>query len=291
MDTVVTIEIVGARPEAAPEAAIERALRWFGVVEHACSRFEPDSELRGLTATVGRATRVSPVVFEAIRFALALADRTAGAFDPTVGRLLEARGFDRSYRTGRRTGPSAPDEPASYRDVQLDEARHAITLRKPLVLDVGAVAKGLAIDLAARELIDFADFCVEAGGDLYARGRNGQGEPWRIGIQDPRDRSAIIRTLTLTNQAVCTSGDYERRTADGLEHHLVDPRTRASAHELASVTVVAPTAMAADGLATAAFVLGPRRGRRLLEREGVAGVLVAPDGQTWTTSNLKELRK
>jgi FAD:protein FMN transferase len=77
---------------------------------------------------------------------------------------------------------------------------------------------------------------------------------------------------------VCTSGGYERTTADGAGHHLLDPRTGQSADGLASLAVVAPTAMAADGLATAAFILGLDEGRRLLEQSDVAGVFITPDG-------------
>ena len=165
-------------------------------------------------------------------------------------------------------------------------ARGTITLRRPIVLDLGAVAKGLAIDLAAHELASFESACVDAGGDLFAWGRNRKGQPWRVGVQHPREPDAIVYLLDVGDQAVCTSGDYERRTDNGDEHHLIDPRGGAAVDALASVTVIAPTALAADGLATAAFILGPERGLRLLEAEGVAGVLVTPAGLVHTTRGL-----
>ena len=307
MDTVISVEVVGERPDGAARPAIQRALRWFEAVERACSRFDPESELRQLSGRVGEPVVVSPIVFEAVRFALALAQRTHGAFDPTIGQVLEAHGFDRNYRTGERIGTPRGDADAgsavtgrasrlagdrptrrdvTYHDVRLDPARHTITLRRPLVLDLGAVAKGLAIDLAARELAAFPSFCVDAGGDLFARGQNAHGQPWRIGIQAPDTGATLGYALDVSDVAVCTSGDYERVTADGLQHHLLDPRTGQSARALASVTVVAPTALAADGLATAAFVVGPAAGLRLLEREGVGGVLIAPDGSVRTTRDL-----
>jgi thiamine biosynthesis lipoprotein len=286
MDTVVTIQVSTTQPDEHVRAAMQRALNWFDLVERTCSRFDPNSELRDLTEHIGEPRTASAVVFEAVRFALALADVTHGVFDPTIGHVLENRGFNRHYLTGDATPSGIPsDARSSFRDIQLDARRRTITLLKPLVLDLGAVAKGLAIDLAARELGAFGSFCVEAGGDLFAKGANGHRQPWRVGVQDPRERTAIAYTLELTNQAVCTSGDYERRTSDaqGTEHHLVDPRTRRSPRELASVTVVAPTALAADGLATAAFILGPRRGLRLLESQGVGGVLISANGQIQTT--------
>jgi len=292
MDTIVSVEVITPQPEMTVRPAIQRALRWFGVVEQVCSRFDPDSETRRLLDHVGTPVVVGTVLFEAVRFALALAKTTAGVFDPTVGGLLEEKGFDRNYRTGERVssqvlGQIQPRGRASYRDVLVNPARRTVLLRRPLVLDLGAVAKGLAIDLAARELAAFDNICIDAGGDLFARGHNTRGEPWKIGVQAPRDAEALAFVLTISGQAVCTSGDYERRTAAGDEHHLIDPRTGRSGQALTSTTVVAPTAMAADGLATAAFLLGPKRGLRLLEREGVSGVLIVPSADLLLTHDLQ----
>jgi thiamine biosynthesis lipoprotein len=296
MDTLIVIEAV---PEAAGDAvrpALLRALRWFTAVERACSRFDPGSEVRRLLPRTGVPVPVSPVLYEALRFAAALAARTRGAFDPTVGDLLERQGFDRHYVTGaRRRTPVPPAGGAagrvSYRDLRFDPRRRTVTLRRPLVLDLGAVAKGLAVDLAARELAPYRSVCIDAGGDLFARGRNPAGRPWRVGVQDPRRPDALIGWLDVRDGAVCTSGDYERRTPDGAQHHLVDPRTGRSAGGLASATVVAPTATAADGLATAAFVLGPERGLRLLRAEGVEGLLVTPSGELLATAGLRPPRR
>ncbi len=147
----------------------------------------------------------------------------------------------------------------------------------PLILDLGAVAKGFAIDLAARELDVFADFAVEAGGDMYVKGRNAMGAPWQIGIRHPRDDGELIARVHLSNAAICTSGDYERRTPSADSgHHLVNPASGHSPAAIASVTVIAPTAMAADALSTAAFVLGPQEGLQFLIEQGVEGLIISP---------------
>jgi len=285
MGTIVTIQVAGDH-----EYAIERAFGWFRHIEASCNRFDAGSELRQLTSRVGVATHTSDVLYEAVQFAVAVAEDTNGAFDPTVGHRMEARGFDRDYRTGAATHTAIdPDEPVSYRDVHLDPVSRTITLRRPLVLDLGAVVKGLAIDMASRELRPFDDFAIDAGGDLYVGGRNPEGLPWAVGIRHPRQDDQLIDKVRISNAAVCTSGDYERRNAGG--HHILDPRTNAPAPAVASATVIAPTAMLADALATAAFVLGPDDGIHLLERHGVEGLIVSPALERFATDGFPSERR
>jgi thiamine biosynthesis lipoprotein len=279
MDTGVTVQVVTARPRESIEPAVERALAWFDTVERICTRFDRSSEVMRLLEQVGTPVRVSTLLFEVAAFALDLAEQTGGAFDPTIGATMEQLGFNTNYRTGESIHSPVDTAGASFRDVRLDRRARTIRLRRPLILDLNAVAKGLAIDLAIRELATFPDVCVEAGGDVFVRGRNSAGERWHVGIQHPRAEGVLARTLELTDTAVCTSGDYARRAPGRSdEGHILDARTRRPVSDLASATVVAPTAMAADGLSTAAMVLGRERGLRFLGRQGVGGLLIAPDG-------------
>jgi thiamine biosynthesis lipoprotein len=284
MDTFVTIEISGHAGDAEADAAIERAFGWFRDVEACCSRFNPGSELAALTHRVGEDVPVSTMLFEALQFALALAHETGGAFDPTVGRRMQALGFNREYRTGALVEtPATADEATSYRDVHVDPSRRIVKLDRPVVLDLGAVAKGLAIDLAARELAPFQHYAIDAGGDLYLAGRNPAGEPWTVGIRDPRVEGRLVDVVDICDRAVCTSGDYERRQPDSHRHHIVDPRTDMVSDVAVSVTVIGSPAMLADGLATAAFVLGPQKGLGLLERHGVRGLIISPALERYET--------
>lgn len=281
MGTVVTIQVVGHGDDAAQrearEESVERATGWFQTIESCCSRFDRASELRQLTDRVGTPVPASAMLYEAVRFALAVAEASDGAFDPTVGQRMEARGFDRHHQTGEvASSPVASSDDVSWRDVVLDADTRTVTLLKPMVLDLGAVAKGLALDVAAHELEPLENFAMDAGGDLYLGGHNASGEPWSVGIRHPR-AEGLLETLHVSNRAVCTSGDYERKsTTDERVHHIMDARTGESAAALASVTVVAPSAMVADALATAAFALGPAEGLSFLERHGVRGLLVTP---------------
>jgi thiamine biosynthesis lipoprotein len=292
MGTVATIHVVPSGPDA--DAAIGRAFGWFQEIEERCTRFDPSSELLRLCSRVGEAVEVSAILFEAVKFAVMLAEESGGAFDPTVGHVMEARGFNREHRTGTTVHSGiASSNNVTYNDVQLDPERRTITLLRPLTLDLGAVAKGLAVDMAARELAPFRDFAIDAGGDLYLGGSNPEGEPWRVGIRHPRREDEVIATLRVSNQAVCTSGDYERRIpgrAGGgpyiSAHHILDPRSGTSANNVASATVVASGAMLADALATAAFVLGPEGGIQLLQRLGVDGLIVTPELERYETGGL-----
>jgi thiamine biosynthesis lipoprotein len=292
MGTVVSFQVVGHGAtdveRAARDDAIARSVAWFEEVEATCSRFDQQSELQLLSTQIGVAVRASPMLFEAVRFALAVAAESGGAFDPTVGLSMERRGFDREHRTGDtiHTSLEQPHD-VSYRDVIVDDDEKTIMLCRPLLLDLGAVAKGLAIDVAARELQPFENFAIDAGGDLYFGGRNATEQPWSVGIRHPRG-DGLLDTLHVSDVAVCTSGDYERRTDAG--HHIVDPRTGAPANDIASVTVIAPSAMVADTLATAAFVLGPVDGMSLLERHGVQGLIVTPELERFSTSDMPGAR-
>lgn len=289
MGTCVTIQVVRPADSEMARRAINRAFGWFREIERRCTRFSEGSELRQLCARAGDTVPVSAILFETIRFAVTVAEVTEGAFDPAVGHRMVACGFNREYRTGElaRSGPGIDDD-VSYRDILLDSDRRTICLRRSLTLDLGAVAKGLAVDAAARELKPFRDFAIDAGGDLYLGGFNPQGKPWSVGIRHPRRGGELIDTLQVSNQAVCTSGDYERRApaTDASGHHILDPRTGRSPQSVASATVVASGAMLADALATAAFVSGPQDGLLLLDRMGVEGLIITPDLALYETRGL-----
>lgn len=270
MGTVVTIQVV----QSGSGEAIARAFGWFHEIERRCTRFNEQSELMQLHP--GVATPASAILYEAVRFALMVAEETAGAFDPTVGHRMTARGFDKEHRTGQIVPSADAGDDVSYRDVLLNEDQKTITLLRPLTLDLGAVAKGLAVDMAARELERFQDFAIDAGGDLYLGGLNEQGEPWSVGIRHPRIDGELITSLRVSNQAVCTSAEYERGS------HIIG-----ATKNVASATVVASGAMLADALATAAFVLGPEKGLELLNRLGVDGMIVTPDLQRYETQGLR----
>lgn len=136
-------------------------------------------------------------------------------------------------------------------------------------LDLGGIAKGYAVDEAARifRKHGFLNFYIDAGGDIYVGGLNCRGEKWRIGIKDPRDRTRIIETVSVSDQAVTTSGNYEQFLIINGERysHIIDPSTGYPQKDVVSATVIAPTAEQADVYSTALTVLGGQRGTQLID--------------------------
>jgi thiamine biosynthesis lipoprotein len=287
MDTLVSIKVVTVKTEAVVEEKISEAYEVFRKVEAHCSRFDPNSELRQLSSYIGTPVKVTELLYQAVQFALEMAALTEGAFDPTIGATLEVSGFNKNYLTGEKLMPSVEIgqiSSATYRDVQLNDQERTITLIKPLILDLGAVAKGLAIDLAANVLQGFEGFAIDAGGDVYVSGLNEKGQPWQIGIRDPINKESFIDIVQLTEGAICTSGSYERVSKVKKEtHHLMDPKSKNSAKGILSCTAMAPFAMLADAFSTAAFILGEKKGIQLFEDNGIKGLIMTSSLQKIAT--------
>jgi thiamine biosynthesis lipoprotein len=234
---------------------------------------------------------VAPETFEVLRWAETIAAETGGAFDITVGPLVNAWGF------GVQDDPEArPDEDEIARArgdtgmhlLELDPDGQWVRKRRPDVqCDVSALVPGYAADRIAALLAlrGFSNFLVDVGGELVARGRTEDGVPWRVAVERPGASSGrvIERVVSLSDAAVATSGDYRNyHEVDGERvAHILDPRTgRPIRHQLASATVVDSRAVRADALATALMVLGPDEGLALAERLDVAALLLVrrPDG-------------
>jgi len=249
------------------------------------STYDPDSELSRFNAAP--TTEWVPMSAETVRVveeALEVSRLTDGAFDVTVGPLVDLWGF----------GPApAPEEPPSADEIAAARERvgferlHARTsepaLRKDhpqLRVDLSAIAKGYAVDQLAEHLESrgVSDYMVEIGGEVRAQGNHPRGSPWRIGIEKPvTDERSIQRVLHIRNRGLATSGDYRNFIELGGERlsHTIDPRTgRPAAHELASVTVMAESSMRADALATGLMALGPEGARDLARRERIAALLI-----------------
>lgn len=285
------MQIVGGEREAAL-----RVQGLFATYERTMSRFREDSELNALNASAGQPFRASPLLFDVVCDAVGWACVTDGLFDPTVIDALEAMGYDRPFDLLPATRAAVAERPRTqagrWRAIALDHDRETITLPRGVRIDLGGIGKGYSVDRAIGLLGPGANAIVNASGDLYAAGDGPEGEGWYVGVQDPFDSSADVALLNVNDRGVATSGSTKRHwtLADGRYHHLIDPRTGMSSEsELATVTVVAPTATQADVLAKTAYLLGPREGLRFVERfAGTAAVAVTMRGDVLTSSGLAE---
>jgi len=276
MGTFYSIQVLGLPPAVEPTRLRDGIEAELELVNALMSTYRDDSELSGFNRS--RTTdwfAVSLALAGLVREVIRTSEISNGAFDVTVGPLVNLWGFGPG---GGSDTPPADAEIArtkariGYRKLSVRSNPPALRKSEPtLYLDLSAIAKGYGVDRLA-ELLDavgITDYLIELGGELRARGYNGQGLPWRIAVErpDPEGRT-VHRILPLRDGAMATSGDYRNFfEQDGKRYsHTIDPRTgRPVTHRLASVTVLVPRTARADALATAFLVLGPQAGFELAE--------------------------
>jgi thiamine biosynthesis lipoprotein len=300
MGTYYAVQVVaGELDEPAQEelrAAIEAELEG---VNARMSTWLPDSEL----SRFNRHADVTPFelsapTLEVLETAREVSARTGGAFDVTVGPLVDAWGFG----PGDREPPAmAPEEVRRLLDrigwqkLEVDPAAGTVAKARPdLAVDLSAIAKGYAVDRVSERLaaLGHGDHWVEVGGEVRAGGSSARGEPWRLGIERPRlAPGAVQRIVPISDLAVATSGDYRNyREVGGVRFsHIIDPRTGwPIRHRLASVSVFHPRCAVADALATAMMVLGEEEGEELARAEGLAVFFLVREGEEFVERGTPE---
>lgn len=282
MGTTYTVKVVDPMqdPEAV-SAAIEAEL---DRVNARMSTYLEDSELSRFNAHAATDPfAVSPETFEVFELAQAISESSGGAFDITVGPLVNAWGF----------GPDAFENPpddaeiaallahVGYGKLELDASTQTVRKTDAAVYcDLSAIAKGYGVDRVAMALesIGFAHYMIEVGGEVRTAGQNERGMPWQIAIEKPVESGrAIHKIVPLSGQALATSGDYRNvQEIDGSRYtHTIDPRTgRPVAHKLASASVLSDSCAKADGWATALMALGPDKAFATAEEQGLAALLL-----------------
>ena len=276
----------GARLASAA-AAVHRTVEAF---DQACSRFRPDSELSALNAAAGRRVRVGALLLEAVAAALRAAEVTDGDVDPTVGRALIALGYDRDFselddERLRRTGPpqlSIASVPG-WRAVSIDAEATTIRVPRGVSVDLGATAKALAADHAARAALADAQcgVLVSLGGDIATAGAAPVGG-WPVRVTDDHREGVAApgQWIALSGGGLATSSTTARRwqTRSGPAHHLIDPATGRSANGFwRTATVAAASCLDANTASTAAIIRG-RGAEGWLESMCLPGRLVGVDG-------------
>ena len=232
------------------------------------------SEISAINKAAGeRSVSVSSDTAYVVRSALAFAELTGGAFDPTVGPLVKIWGINTDHaRVPAQSEIDAVLPLINWRDVSVTDDNTVMLKRRGMALDLGGIVKGYAADeltkiLKARKV---RRAIVDLGGNIFVYGKKKDGSPWRVGIKDPNDPEGVPAiVLNVANSTIVTSGVYERFfTENGVRyHHILDAKTGyPAASGLLSSTIVCESSMAADALSTSVFVLGKEGGMELLRR-------------------------
>ena len=267
MGTLVSISAIGSKDRA--EEAIGRAFEEMDRLIGIFSRFDGSSAVTHLNSE-GRIDGTPPEFYNVISRSLYYHQLSRGAFDISVEPLV---GLFRESLDGE-----APSEPSRAEIVaalelvgsgNIEISRRSINFSKPgMGITLDGIAKGYVVDAIAHVLAGckIKSYLINAGGDIRTAGTKGKKQPWTVAVQDPSKNGNFPDTIHLTDAAVATSGSYEIYfDRERLFHHIVNSRTGRSPDLSTSVSVVAPSAMAADALATAAFVMDPREGVEFID--------------------------
>jgi len=287
MDTYVEI-IVISRDKMKARKAREEAFDCFERLEKKFNFYDSGSLLQHVNKEIS-----SPIKDEDFLRLLSrgfeFSRETGGAFDMTLGAV-------------KKLYPIGKENPAPPKDEEIEDALAVSGYKKVIIsgnrfsrpegllIDAGGILKGYAVDSAIDILRKrgIKDALVNAGGNIRAFGRNAEGEPWNIGVENPRAPGNIMAVISLDNQAVASSGDYQRYFFYDKKryHHIINPETGKPADSAISATVIGPDALTCDALSTAVFVMGKKRGIEFLERHKLQGLVVDENGVE-LTSGLK----
>jgi len=290
MGTRVAVELWSDDPALA-ERAMESVIAEMRRTDELMSTYKPESQLSQVNAHAHqRPVQVDPDIIEVVERSFEVSRMSGGAFDITYASV----GYLYDYRAHQKPSDAAIAAAlpgVDYRKVEVDRQAHTIHfLREGLRIDLGGIAKGYAVDRAVQHLRDLGirHAMVNAGGDTRLLGDR-RGQPWMVGIRDPRNDGRIVMRVPLADEALSTSGDYERYfEEDGVRyHHILVPSTGRSARGVRSATVIGPDATLTDALSTTLFVLGVERGMQLIARlPGVEAVMVDDEGRIFYSDGL-----
>jgi len=270
--------------ESAPETVRAEIEAELDQVVQEMSHWNPRSDVsRYNTAAAGEWVKMPPEAFGVLRQALALAKSSQGAFDPTIGALVNTWGFGPAE--SRRTPPTDAEineamAQVGWQRLSVDEEQHRVQQPGGVTLDLSSSAEGFAVDELARvlERHGLSHYLIDLGGELRAAGHKADGEPWRVVVgEDDGEGRKQSAPFVLRDCALSTSGDSQHYFVDaGVRYsHLLDARTgRPVTHGLIAVSVVAPTTIEADQWSTLLAVLGPKHGRAYAKQHGIAARFV-----------------
>lgn len=294
MDTIMVVTAYDNNENAAESARVEIE-QHINALDQLMSRQRKESNLSQLNAAGGAVVTVDHELYEAIETALYYAELTDGAYDPTTAPLSDLWGIGtESQHVPTQAEIDAVLPKVGWQNIKL-LGEDKIQLENGAQIDLGGIGKGWAAnDTAAicKTAGDTLRVLAQLGGNIIGIGENPNNKngEWVIGIANPDNSADYVATISITNESVVTSGDYERYfEQDGKRyHHIFDPKTGYPANSgLRSVTVVDPDSARADALTTALFVMGLDKGMEFCEQNDVKAVFITADKHIVPTENVK----
>ncbi|HSW61815.1 MAG TPA: FAD:protein FMN transferase [Dissulfurispiraceae bacterium] len=291
--TLVSMTVV-TNDEAKAQQAIENAYKELDRLERLLNFYADDSELSEINRNAGvKPVKVSPEAFEVIEKAVFTSEMTEGAFDVTVGPLVNLWDFKKGV-IPEKDAIAESLKRVGYRNIVLDKSAVTVYLKKSgAQMDLGGILKGYAADKATHILQKhgFLSGIVSVGGEVRAFGKKPDATPWIVGIQNPRQKGQsdeVIATIAVSDKALSTSGDYIRFfEKDGSRyHHLLNSRTGYPAEQCGSVTIVADDGVTADGFAKV-FILGPEKGLSIAKKAGFDALFIDCSGKIVMSDGLQ----
>jgi len=285
---------VYATSEKKGNEVIEKAYKRITEIENTMSTSIEGSDIYKVNLNAGKAAvEVKEETVSVIKKAIEYKSLTYDVFNIGVGRLIQLWGIGKDWQKV----PTADEIQAAQEHIditQLEIEGNRVMIKDPeMLIDLGGIAKGYAVDEAARVLREngVTSGFVNMGGDVYAIGSKPDGSPWNVGIQNPEiGVGGIIAKIGISDESIVTSGDYERYFVEnGVHyHHIIDPKTGApTRNELSSVTILSKKSIDGDVLSTAVFVMGLEEGLRFVEGlEDIEAVLVTKDKKMYATSGV-----
>ena len=291
--------------EEALKPKLDRAIEEIRRLEALMTTWRDDSEVSRINAAAGKeAIAVGPETFAVLEKSLWISKESGGVFDVTFEAMKGLWRFDNGGddKIPDKAAVETARKKIDYRKIELDAGKHTVFLKGAgMKMNLGGIAKGYAVDAAAKvlEREGVAAFFVQAGGDLYVRGRKPDGA-FKVGVRDPRaagcgpttlGKECYFAMIEVEDHSFSTAGDYERSfvKAGKRYHHIIDPRTGFPATAARSVTIWAKDALTADAIDDAVFIMGPDKGLALVESiDDCGAVIVDAKNKVWISKRLKD---
>lgn len=295
MGTDISVEIViSQEQEKQVHEALQRVKEIFAENEKIFSRFDDESELSKINASLNKEIAVSDKMFEVLELCVKFNTISDGYFDPRVIGVLEKIGYDKDFKTNDLNTEETKEievekfETDLQDDLILNVERKTVLIHKRI--DTTGIAKGYTVDEVAQYLKNegFQNFVVDAGGDMFAQGLNEDSENWTIGVEGAPDDKIVLK---LQQEGIATSGISRKRwmVGDKKVHHLINPKDPENfSYNIKTVTVIDTKTVEADGRAKTLVLMGKEKGLEFANKNNIKALFLDYKGNVWLSEKIKE---